>query len=100
DVGAFDDDPAVRTQQDALIALQLNEDNRLAQRFLDRQHDLPEDWRRAAAMHGYSVNVTAEELTGLLGMIDDILRPYLTPLRADAPEGARAAHIGLRAFPR
>ncbi|MEU7527529.1 helix-turn-helix domain-containing protein [Saccharothrix sp. NPDC042600] len=100
DVGAFDDDPAVRTQQDALVALQLNEDNRLAQRFLDRQHELPGEWRRAAAMHGYSVNVTAEELVGLLGMIDDILRPYLTPLRADAPEGARAAHIGLRAFPR
>ncbi|MEV0677573.1 helix-turn-helix domain-containing protein [Actinosynnema sp. NPDC050436] len=99
-VGAFSEDPAVRSQQDALIALQLNEDNRLAQRFLDRQHELSREWLDAAGMHGYTVNVTPEELTGLLGMIDDILRPYLVPLRADAPEGALPAHVGLRAFPR
>ncbi|WP_433273152.1 ArsR/SmtB family transcription factor [Actinosynnema sp. CS-041913] len=100
DIGAFSEDPAVRTQQDALIALQLNEDNRLAQRFLDRQHELPGEWLRAAALHGYTVNVTAEELTGLLGMIDDILRPYLVPLRTDVPEDALPAHVGIRAFPR
>ncbi|WP_367127145.1 ArsR/SmtB family transcription factor [Saccharothrix sp. HUAS TT1] len=99
DVGAFADDPEVRSRQDALLALGLNEDNRLVQRFLDRQHELPREWLHAAAMHGYSVNATAEELTGLLGMIDDILRPYLVPVREDAPEGARPVHIGIRAFP-
>lgn len=100
DVGGFDEDPEVRSQQDALIALHLNEDNRLAQRFLDRQHELPREWLDAAGLHGYTVNVTAEELTGLLGMIDDILRPYLVPVRDDAPEGALPAHVGIRAFPR
>ncbi|ROP36247.1 ArsR/SmtB family transcription factor [Saccharothrix texasensis] len=100
DVGAFDDDPEVRAQQDALIAIGLNEDNRLAQRFLDRQHELPREWLEASAMHGYTVTVTAEELSGLLGMIDDILRPYLAPVRRDAPEGAQPAHVGIRAFPR
>lgn len=100
DVGAFDDDPEVRTQQDALLALGLNEDNRLVQRFLDRQHELPREWLEASAMHGYAVNVTAEELSGLLGMIDDILRPYLVPVRQDVPEGALPAHVGIRAFPR
>ncbi|MEU5692218.1 helix-turn-helix domain-containing protein [Actinosynnema sp. NPDC020468] len=100
EIGSFDDDPAVRAQQDALAVLGLNEENRLAQRFLDRRHALPDEWVEAAGMHGYTVNVTAEELTGLLGMIDDILRPYLVPLRADVPEGAVPAHIGIRAFPR
>jgi DNA-binding transcriptional ArsR family regulator len=100
DVGAFADDPEVRAQQDALIALGLSEDNRLAQRFLDRQHELPPEWLQASAMHGYTVNVTAEELSGLLGMIDDILRPYLVPVRQDVPDGALPAHVGIRAFPR
>jgi DNA-binding transcriptional ArsR family regulator len=100
DVGAFDDDPEVRAQQDALLALGINEENRLVQRFVDRQHDLPREWLEATAMHSYAVNVTAEELSGLLGMIDDILRPYIVPVRQDAPEGALPVHLGIRAFPR
>ncbi|MFD7658362.1 ArsR/SmtB family transcription factor [Actinosynnema sp. NPDC059797] len=100
EVGGFDEDPAVRAQQDALLVLQLNEENRLAQRFLERQHELPGEWSAAASLHGYSVNVTAEELTGLLGAIDDLLRPYLVPVREDVPEGALPVHVGLRAFPR
>jgi DNA-binding transcriptional ArsR family regulator len=98
DIGAFDDDPAVRTQQDALLALQLNEDNRLMQRFLDRQHELPREWLLASALHGYTLNVRPEELTGLLGTIDDLLRPYLVAVREDAPEGSAPAHVGIRAF--
>ncbi|WP_447002866.1 ArsR/SmtB family transcription factor [Saccharothrix isguenensis] len=100
DIGGFDEDPEVRAQQDALVALQLNEENRLAQRFLDRQHELPREWLEASGLHGYTVNVTAEELTGLLGVIDDLLRPYLVPVREDVPEGALPAHVGIRAFPR
>lgn len=100
DIGGFDEDPAVRSQQDALLALRLGEDNRLVQRFLDRHEQLPREWQLASAMHGYTVNVTAEELGGLLGMIDDILRPFLVPVRADAPDGARPAHVGIKAFPR
>jgi DNA-binding MarR family transcriptional regulator len=100
DIGAFDEDPTARAQQGALLALQLNEDNRLVQRFLDRQHELPREWLLASAMHGYTVNVTPEELTGLLGIVDDLLRPYLVPVRKDAPDRAAPAHIGVRAFPR
>ncbi|PRY38177.1 winged helix-turn-helix domain-containing protein [Umezawaea tangerina] len=98
DFGGFDEDPAVRTQQDALAALQLNEDNRLVQRFLDRQHELPREWLEASAFHGYALNVTAEELGGLLGIVDDLLRPYLVPVREDVPEGAAPVHFGIRAF--
>ena len=98
DFGGFDEDPAVRTQQDALAALQLNEENRLVQRFLDRQHEVPREWLEASTLHGYALNVTAEELTGLVGIIDDLLRPYLTPVRQDAPEGAAPVHFAVRAF--
>lgn len=90
----------MRAHQDALAVLQLNEDNRLVQRFLDRRHELPREWLLASALHGYSLNVTAEELTRLLGAIDDLLRPYLVPVRADAPDGALPTHVGIRAFPR
>ncbi|MFD9739110.1 winged helix-turn-helix domain-containing protein [Umezawaea sp. NPDC059074] len=100
DFGGFDEDPAVRTQQDALAALQLNEENRLVQRFLDRQHEVPREWLEASAFHGYSLTVTAEELTGLVGIIDDLLRPYITPVRENAPEGAAPVHLAVRAFPR
>ena len=62
--------------------------------------ELPREWLEASALHGYTVNVTAEELAGLLGMIDDILRPYLVPVRRDVPDGALPAHVGVRAFPR
>ncbi|MEU4806835.1 winged helix-turn-helix domain-containing protein [Actinosynnema sp. NPDC023587] len=99
-VDAFSEDPAVRSRQDALIAWQLNEDNRLAQRFLDRRHEIPREWLDAAGLHGYAVNVTPEELAGLLAVIDGVLRPYLVPLRTDVPDGARPTHVGLRAFPR
>ncbi|WP_028922388.1 ArsR/SmtB family transcription factor [Pseudonocardia acaciae] len=100
DVGAFDEDPTVRTQQDALLAMRINEDNRLLQRFLDGQHELSREWLLASALHGYTVNVTPEELTALLGAVDDLLRPYLVPVRADAPDDAAPAYINIRAFPR
>ncbi|RDI50614.1 winged helix-turn-helix domain-containing protein [Nocardia mexicana] len=100
DLDDFADDPATRTQRDALVRMQLNEDNRLTARFLDRQEELPKEWVRAAALHGYTVNVTPAELGELLGAVDELLRPYLVPVRKGAPEGAEPAHIGIRAFPR
>jgi predicted ArsR family transcriptional regulator len=98
DFGGFDEDPAVRTQQDALAAVQLNEDNRLVQRFLERQHEIPREWLDASTLHGYALTVTAEELIGLVGMVDDLLRPYIAQVREDAPDGAAPVHFGVRAF--
>jgi len=100
DFGGFDDDPTLRTQQDALLAVHVAEDNRLLQRFLDRQQELPKEWLDASSLHGYALNVTPEELVGLVGIIDDLLRPYLVPVRQDAPEGAAPVHFGIRAFKR
>jgi hypothetical protein len=32
--------------------------------------------------------------------VDAVLRPYLAATRADAPDGARAVHVTVQAFPR
>jgi DNA-binding transcriptional ArsR family regulator len=93
-------DPSTRTQQEALIALQLDQERELAQAFLDGRKELENEWREASTVHGYTLNATAGELAALLERIDDVLRPYLVPLRGDVPACARPVHVGVRAFPR
>jgi DNA-binding transcriptional ArsR family regulator len=99
-IGGDTKDPATLTQQDALIALQLDEEAKLAQRFLDGRRGLDPEWRDASTVHGYAISATPEELAELLQTIDGLLRPYLVPVREDAPPGARGVHVGVRAFPR
>ena len=82
------------------MALQLDQEQRLAQAFLDGRKDLSPAWRAASTVHAYGLTATAEELEALLGRIDELLRPYLVPVRKAAPEGARPVHVGVRAFPR
>lgn len=99
-IGGDENDPAVRTQQDALIAIQLDEEQRLMQTFLDRRRALEPEWRDASTVHRYALSATPAELAALVGRIDDLLRPYLVPVREDAPEDAQPVHVGVRAFPR
>jgi DNA-binding transcriptional ArsR family regulator len=99
-LGGDESDPATRTQQEALMALQLDQEQRLAQAFLDRRKELSPAWRAASTVHGYSLNATAAEIEALLARIDKMLRPYLVPVREDTPDGARTVHVGVRAFPR
>jgi DNA-binding transcriptional ArsR family regulator len=99
-LGGDASDPAVRTQQDALIALQLDQERALAQAFLDGRRDLDPEWREASTVHGYTLRTTPGELAALLERIDGLLRPYLVPVREDAPADARPVHVGVRAFPR
>ncbi len=98
EVGTFDAAPAVRTQQDALLALTLNEDNRLAQAFLDRRGELDEAWLRVSGQHGYTLALTPEQLRGLRDAIDALLRPHIAG--AELPPGTRRVQVGVRAFPR
>jgi len=99
-LGGDASDPAIRTQQEALIALQLDQERALAQAFLDGRRDLDPEWREASTVHGYTLTATPGELATLLEQIDGLLRPYLVPVREDAPERARPVHVGVRAFPR
>lgn len=54
--------------------------------------------RVSLLQHLLALNVTPEELAGLVGMVDDLLRPYLVPVRENVPEGAAPVHFGVRAF--
>jgi DNA-binding transcriptional ArsR family regulator len=98
DLGELDADPAVRGAQFAVIGASLGQEQLLTQRFLDTSDQLDPEWRNAAGLSTYSLTVTPEELTGLVETIDALLRPYVSPIRTDAPEAARPVHVGLRAF--
>jgi len=52
----------------------------------------------AAGDYGYALSVTADELEALLGRIDALIRPYVRPIRQDAPEDAGIVQVTLRAF--
>jgi len=98
EVGTSDADPAVRTQQDALLALQLNEEHRLTNAFLDRRGRMDEAWLRVSGQHTYTLALTPAQLAALRGGIDALLRPHIAG--EALPEGARRVHVGVRAFPR
>jgi DNA-binding transcriptional ArsR family regulator len=100
DLGEFDADPAVRGAQFAVIGAMLSQEQLLTQRFLDTADQLEPEWRDAGGLNTYGLTVTAEELTELVETIDALLRPYVSPIRADVPENARPVHVGFRAFPR
>lgn len=68
-------------------------------RHLDARERLPEDWREASGANEYALAVTPAELRVLTDAVDDLLRPYVRPVRAGAPADARVVHVTLRAFP-
>jgi predicted ArsR family transcriptional regulator len=98
ELGEFADDPATRTAQLAVFGTALAEEQKLTQRFLERNEDLEPEWRNAGALDSYSLTLTAEELTGLAAQIEALLRPYTSTIRRDAPPGARPVYAGFRAF--
>jgi DNA-binding transcriptional ArsR family regulator len=98
ELGELDTDPAVRSAQIAVVGATLHQEQLLTQRFLDTSDQLDPEWRDAAGLNTYAVTVTPEELTGLVETIDALLRPYVSPIRQNAPEGARPVHVGVRAF--
>jgi DNA-binding transcriptional ArsR family regulator len=93
-------DPAVRGAQFAVIGAMLSQEQLLTQRFLDTADQLEPEWRDAGGLNTYGLTVTAQELTELVETIDALQWPYVSPIRADAPENARPVHVGFRAFPR
>ncbi|MFD8500074.1 ArsR/SmtB family transcription factor [Amycolatopsis sp. NPDC059657] len=83
-----------------MAAAMLGQDQQLTQRFLDTREQLEPEWQAAAGFNFYALRVTPSELTELVGQIDALLRPYVAPIRQDAPGDARPVHVGLRAVPR
>jgi predicted ArsR family transcriptional regulator len=91
-------DPAARSAQTALAAAQLGDEQRLTQRFLDHRDRLPEAWQSAGGLSRYALRVTSDELNELVAAIDGMLRPYVAPIREEAPDEAAIVHVGLQAF--
>jgi hypothetical protein len=84
----------------AVIAAGIERNTRLAEHYLRRASSLPAEWQEAAAFNTYGITVTASELGALAQAIDALVRPYLTPTRADSPADAEPVHVGLQAFRR
>jgi DNA-binding transcriptional ArsR family regulator len=90
--------PATRAAQQALLSVQLDEETRLARRYLRAEDELESEWRRAAGMNSYGLLLTPQELTELIDRLDAAIRPFIGMTREDPPAGARPVHLGLRAF--
>ncbi|GAA3570064.1 helix-turn-helix domain-containing protein [Amycolatopsis ultiminotia] len=100
DLGEPGADPALDAARLAVLGTQLAEEQELTQRYLDTVEDLEPDWRAAGGLASYSVRVSAAELESLLAKIDELVRPYVSTIRQDAPADARPVYVGLRAFRR
>jgi DNA-binding transcriptional ArsR family regulator len=94
-----DETPAERIARTALVGLVAEHANDLYRRHLERRNALPDDWGKASGDFGYALDITAEELTDLLERLDALIRPYVRPVRTDAPDGSRIVQVTLRAFP-
>jgi predicted ArsR family transcriptional regulator len=98
EVGWPTEDDTMRTAQLAVLGNALRQDQQLTQRFLDRNEEIPPEWRHAGALDSYALKVTPEELTELAAKVDALLRPYVATIRDDAPAEARTVHAAFRAF--
>ncbi|MBA3338789.1 MAG: helix-turn-helix transcriptional regulator [Geodermatophilaceae bacterium] len=95
---AGDDSPAGKVAQRVIAAASDAHDSELFQRFSARQDLLPEEWSKAAGSHQYSLNLTPPELIALIESVDALIRPYVRPIRGDAPKDSQIVHLSLRAF--
>ncbi|MFD1046235.1 hypothetical protein ACFQ1S_12035 [Kibdelosporangium lantanae] len=82
------------------VASSAANDHVLTQRFLDTIGQLSADWQKTSGMNTYALRVTPGELAELSRTIDDLLMPYRTTVRTDAPPDAQPIHASWRAFPR
>ncbi|HZB51486.1 MAG TPA: helix-turn-helix domain-containing protein [Mycobacteriales bacterium] len=87
------DEPAVRAAAQTLAAVQLDEEHRLARRYLRGEEEQPAEWRRSAGLSSYELLLTAAELRELGARLDAAIRPFVALTREDAPDGARPVHL-------
>ncbi|WP_431900295.1 ArsR/SmtB family transcription factor [Nonomuraea sp. bgisy101] len=71
-----------------------------ARRALEAAPSESEEWRDAMSFGRAHLMITAAELKELRERIEELVRPYSTSSRTDAPEAARYAEMHLSLFPR
>ena len=80
------------------LAVAVQRDQRLVREYLARREEAPDRWRDAELFATYMLRVTPAELEALGAQLDALIRPYIAPVREDAPHGAELVHVGLHAF--
>ncbi|HYY77829.1 MAG TPA: helix-turn-helix domain-containing protein [Actinomycetes bacterium] len=90
--------PAAHATSVSLIALQLEQNARLARQYLRVEARAPQAWREAATQSNYSLLATPEELRELADALDRAIRPFIGLTRQHPPAGARPVHLDLQAF--
>ena len=94
------DSPAEHAARRSLAVAGVDENARLAREYLATAEVLPAEWQDAAGFAAYGLRVTPEELAAIGAALDEVLRPYVGATREDVPDGARAVHVTVQAFPR
>ena len=95
-----DRSPAARAARHAVTEADLNENLRLVRRFIEASEELDSEWKAALEFHTYGLILTPEELEELNAQIRQLLKPYRSGERSDAPDDAAAVHVVYQAFPR
>jgi hypothetical protein len=94
------DDVASATVRRALTVATIDDNARLAKRYLAAEATVDDAWRDAASISVYGLVVTPAELTDLHRSIDAILRPFIAANRPDPPQRARRVRVSLEMFRR
>jgi hypothetical protein len=95
-----EDGPATHAARHALSVAGIDENARLAKRYLRDADLLPAEWQDAAGFATFGLLVTPEELSALGQAVDNVLRPFIGATRTDAPDGAEPVHVTVQAFRR
>ena len=95
------DEPGSPTARgaEALLAVQVQRDQRLLRDYLARRDRVAGRWRAADGYSTYTLRMTPAELSELGEALDALIRPYLAATREDPPRGTDLVHLGLHAFP-
>ena len=97
-VGADDTDGEAGVAR--MLAASVELDHHLTREYLRGRDDVPERWREVDAHGTYGLALSPDELAEVVRRIDEIVRPYIQPLRTDAPADAEHVHLAITAFPR
>lgn len=95
-----DDSPAAAAARQAITQAELDANRRLVQRFLEASEHLDASWKTAVDFHTFELLATPEELQELNAQVAELLGPFRSAERRDAPDNADAVHVVYQAFPR
>lgn len=95
-----DDSLAARAARRAITHVDLEENRRLVQRFLEFADDLDPEWKAAVEFHTFELLATPEELNQLNERVAEILKPFRPTERENVSDSAAPVHVVYQAFPR